>query len=316
MCAALACGLAGCSGGDSTASTRFAPYVDVSQGTSRLPALARAGGTRDLTLAFVVADGKRCSAMWGGGVPIGDPGVASLARGTADVVSFGGRDPTELAERCPTAQTLAAQYQRALDRLDARTADFDLEAGSLTNPGAVARRSEAIALLQSRARAAGRPVSVMLTLPVEPSGLPGTALRATRSAVSAGVQLTRVNLLAMDFGDNLPARRPGTMGRYAIAAATSAARQLSQLLPGATGGRVWSRLGITVMLGRNDIASELFTARDASEVLGFAHSRGLGWLSFWSLARDRPCPHGTGGEQERCSGVAERPFAFTHQFGG
>jgi hypothetical protein len=129
------------------------------------------------------------------------------------------------------------------------------------------------------------------------------------------VQVGRVNLLAMDYGSSKPALKPGTMGRYAIAAATATQRQLQRLLPALSRRRIWHLIGITTMIGRNDVASEIFTTADARKLLRFARDRSLGSLSFWSLARDRSCPDSRparGIAQDDCSGVVQTPFEFTH----
>jgi chitinase len=76
-------------------------------------------------------------------------------------------------------------------------------------------------------------------------------------------------------------------------------------------------IGITPMIGRNDVSSEVFTAKDAHELLRFARGRGIGSLSLWSLARDRGCPNGGASRpmaQDTCSGVSQTPFEFTHLF--
>jgi hypothetical protein len=230
-------------------------------------------------------------------------------------VSFGGQDGPDLATSCATAGALAHQYESVMARLNASRADFDIEGGSLSDHAAMDRRVRAIAALQARARALGRPVAVSLTLPVEPTGLPGRSLAVVRSALTSGVQVGRVNLLAMDYGSSKPALKPGTMGRYAIAAATATQRQLQRLLPALSRRRIWHLIGITTMIGRNDVASEIFTTADARKLLRFARDRSLGSLSFWSLARDRSCPDSRparGIAQDDCSGVVQTPFEFTH----
>lgn len=51
-------------------------------------------------------------------------------------------------------------------------------------------------------------------------------------------------------------------------------------------------MGVTPMIGVNDVTSEVFTPADAQLVEDFARSRNLGMLSMWSMARDTPGPLG------------------------
>lgn len=43
------------------------------------------------------------------------------------------------------------------------------------------------------------------------------------------------------------------------------------------------------MIGQNDVAGDVFTTNDASDLLGFAWTHDLGRLSFWSANRDARC---------------------------
>ena len=47
-------------------------------------------------------------------------------------------------------------------------------------------------------------------------------------------------------------------------------------------------LGITPMIGNNDVAGETFTTNDAVTLTQFAQQRGVGHVSYWALQRDRP----------------------------
>jgi hypothetical protein len=316
--------LSGCGGGGqpaaggqlAPASAHFIPYVDVSSASSGLRTQVQQSGVKAVALGFVVAAGQRCQATWGGDTPISDPNVADVSATAPTVVSFGGREGNDLALACTNPSGLADQYERALTAGHATGADFDIERSALRDPGSIERRSRAIAALQAWARRSGRSLSVSLTLPAETSGLPGAALRVVRSAVAAGVHLAHVNLLAFDFGEDKPASAAGQMARYVTATAIHAADQLRGTLPDASGAKVWQAIGITTMIGRNDVASELFTTKDATEVLRFAQAHHVGWLSLWSLSRDRSCPSGVDRDaaQDRCSGLAQPAFQFTQLF--
>jgi hypothetical protein len=129
-----------------------------------------------------------------------------------------------------------------------------------------------------------------------------------RAAIAAHVPIATVNVLAMDFGDANAPHPSGRMSAYAMEAATRTATQLGSLYPSA---RSRPKLGVTVMIGRNDIADEVFTLADARVMVAGAHLLGLGSLSMWSLGRDRQCPAGTPPTaQPTCSGIVQPPYAF------
>jgi hypothetical protein len=290
----------------------FSPYVDVGLAApSDLAGVATDAGARSLTLAFVTAAAGGCEPSWGGATPIGAGSVAGpaarlRAAGVALRVSFGGALGTELAERCPDVGSLEAAYASVLHRYHAVAADFDLEGAALADRPAMARRAQAIARLQARG---SNPPAVSLTLPVSPRGLSASALAAVREMIAAGVRPASVNLLAMDYG--LPQAR-GHMAQAAILALGAAHRQLGALSRGLAG---WGSLGVTVMVGANDVSGEVLTLADARSVARFAERRGLGLTSIWSLARDGPCAGSPTAAGPTCSGVSEPPYAFSRAFG-
>ena len=90
-------------------------------------------------------------------------------------------------------------------------------------------------------------------------------------ALKAGVKLDGVNVMAMDYGGTRrrrPARTKGTMGAWAIQSAQSTYDQLTPLYSkyGQTFG--WNQLGVTPMIGVNDVTSEVFRASDAQALEG------------------------------------------------
>jgi hypothetical protein len=55
----------------------------------------------------------------------------------------------------------------------------------------------------------------------------------------------------------------------------------------------WRRLGLTPMIGQNEIEADLFGLEDARSLNQYALANGVGRLSMWSLNRDQTCPdHG------------------------
>jgi hypothetical protein len=299
-----------------TASPSFSPYVDVSVGGgAAVPAKARAAGLRSVTLAFVDGRTGSCRATWGG-QPLGAAFSAGDTRalraaGVALAVSFGGRDGLELAQTCPAATALSAQYQAVVDAYHPARLDFDIEGAAVNDVAANARRWTALRTVLARAARGGGAPAVSLTLPAGPGGLDGSGIALVRGALAAGVRPVQVNLLAMDYGAGLPAGREVSMSGYAERAVGAASRQL-----GAFSGAGYGRLGLTVMVGANDTAGETFTLADARTVSAYAAGHGLGGLSMWSLGRDRACAPGSAvGAQPTCSGVSQSPLAFARALG-
>ena len=69
------------------------------------------------------------------------------------------------------------------------------------------------------------------------------------------------------------------------------------------------------MLGINDQAREVFTLDDARKLAAWATANHPGMLGMWQLGRDHPCPGPTTTTSEKCSGVAQADWAFTHALG-
>ncbi|MCF3184413.1 sugar hydrolase, partial [Streptomyces polychromogenes] len=290
---------------------RFAPYVD----TSLYPAYdlldtATSTGVREFHLAFVTA-GAGCTPLWGGVTDLAGDKVAGQigalrARGGDVRVSFGGAAGRELALNCASADELAAAYGKVVDQYRLTKVDFDIEGGALSDTAANTRRAQAIARLQKSHPG----LDVAFTLPVMPEGLtqPGVALLA--DARRGGVRIDSVNIMAMDYG---PAYG-GDMGQYAIQAATATQAQLKSVL-GLSDQAAWKALAVTPMIGVNDVASEVFSVSDATQLVEFASAKGIGRLAMWSAARDRQCPAGALDHADAtCSSVLQQPLAFTMAF--
>ncbi|GGW36334.1 sugar hydrolase [Streptomyces lucensis JCM 4490] len=299
-------------GTGSTASAGFAPYVDTSLYPAfDLVAAADATGVKNYNLAFVT-DGGGCTPKWGGVTDLTADGVAaqigSLRAKGGDVrVSFGGASGSELATTCSSADALAAAYGKAVDAFKLTKVDFDVEGGALPNTAANTRRAQAIAKLQAK-----HPnLDVSFTLPVMPEGLTQDGVNLLADAKSNGVRINTVNIMAMDYG---PAYS-GDMGTYAEQAATATQAQVKSVL-GLSDSAAWKTVAVTPMIGVNDVSSEVFKVDDATQLVNFAKSKGLGWLSMWSATRDKSCAGGTKPTADAtCSSIAQDRFAFSKAFG-
>ncbi|MEU0936582.1 cellulose binding domain-containing protein [Embleya sp. NPDC005971] len=303
----------------------LAPYLDMTLSGALDPARAgAAGGVRERTLAYVV-DGGGCRPMWGGVTRLDDPvttgRIAALRdAGTTIRVAFGGAGGTDLAASCGTPEELAGVYRQVLAATGATGMDLDIEGRSLVRPDVVQRRNAALHLLQEGARAAGRPVDIGYSLPVDPlQGLGDEAKALLRDAVAQQVEVSYVNIKALNYGAAVAPRPQGRMGQFASDAAHAVQGQIREVWPQLSEEQSWRRVSVTVMIGRNDVAGEVFTLDDARRFAEFARTVHLGRIAWWSAARDRPCPDGAGteaGVDPTCSGVAQDADAFLRILGG
>ena len=303
----------------------FGGYFDVTAApVSEMPTLT-ADAPATVMLAFVVAEAAdSCVPSWGTYYGLDeaateldlDRRIARMRQEGADVaVSFGGALNTELAVACRSVDDLADAYESVIDRYDIDLIDLDVEAENLSDTVAASRRAQAVAQLQEDRRARGDDLSVWLTLPVATDGLTEAGSATVEQMLVAGVDLAGVNVMTMDYGTDLEG---ASMADASIDALTATHAQLTELydrhevdLPreGA-----WAVLGATPMIGQNDVASEVFTLKDAEELNAFAVANSLDRMSMWSLNRDRTCgPNypNTSVVSDACSGVdqGDRTFA-------
>lgn len=277
----------------------FAAYVDVTTTPELQFENPTSTAARDVVLSFIVASpGKPCTPSWGkdyvldGAVDDLDRRVARLRQSEGDVVvSFGGEINDELATVCADADRLRNAYGSVIDRYDLRTIDLDLEGAALADPAANRRRAVAIAQLQSARGAKHKDLRVWLTLPASPQGLSAAGVETVASMLAAGVQVSGVNVMTMDFGSSRQASQ--SMADASIASLKATHKQLSRVYNDAGQpigpATLWSRMGATPMIGQNDTPNEVFGLDAARQLNEFAHLKGLGRLSMWSLNRDRTC---------------------------
>ncbi|GHJ90643.1 sugar hydrolase [Streptomyces sp. NE5-10] len=297
--------------GTPATAARYAPYVDTSLYPAYdLLATADATGVKEFNLAFITSGGS-CAPLWGGVTDLASDRVAAQigalrAKGGDVRVSFGGAAGHELALNCASAADLAKAYGKVVDQYQLTKVDFDVEGAALPDTTANTRRSQAIAQLQKSHPG----LNVSFTLPVMPEGLtqPGVSLLA--DAKRNGVRIDAVNIMAMDYGPAYSA----DMGTYAIQAATATQAQLKGVL-GLSDAAAWKAVAVTPMIGVNDVTTEVFKVDDAAQLVDFAKSKGLGWLSMWSSTRDKQCPDGAVNRADAtCSSILQQPLAFTKAF--
>lgn len=294
-------------------STPFYPFADnISEGER-------------VILGFAVADpNDSCANSWGGYYSIEsanatfdlDRKVARVRElGGEIVISTGGLNNDELATACTDEEKIIAGYESFLQRYDSTTLDLDVEGNDLEDSTASLRRASAVAALQDRADKNGKPVEVWVTLPVDTRGLTQSGLGEVKRLLEGGVDLAGVNLMTMNFGQT---RAPGqSMAAASEQGARSAHSQIKAVY--ADLGQVvgdhtlWAKIGLTPMIGQNDLIGEVFTLDDAVALKEFAAASGIGRLSMWSANRDMDCGPNFPNLQRvsnNCSGTAQETGAF------
>ncbi|MFK0003587.1 chitinase [Paenarthrobacter sp. NPDC090522] len=309
----------------------FSGYVDVTA-TPRYAFEQPVGDdAKSVVLSFVVADNKDgCAPSWGtfysldtaaSGLDL-DRRIARLRQLGGDVsVSFGGQSNRELATSCTDSIKLQAAYSSVVDRYDLATIDLDVEGTALSDQEGTKRRAAAIAAIQKQRRDAGKPLAVWLTLPVAPTGLTADGTAAVTHMLGAGVDLAGVNIMTMDYGTS---RVPGQSMLEATTAAAEATHEQLGRVYGAAGQdlgnqTLWRKIGLTPMIGQNDVVADVFTVADAQSLSSFAQDKGVGRLSMWSLNRDAECgpnyPNLTV-VSDACSGVDQGQSRFSKILSG
>lgn len=272
-----------------------------------------ASGAKFFNLAFVLDSGG-CTPAWNGDAAhkvSSDTtvlGVVNAVRaGGGDVaVSFGGYNGAELGAGCGSASGLANAYQQVITKYNLSRIDLDYEGDDLNANMGV--RMGALKILQDNAHTAGRQLHVTLTVPMTTIGFPDTGKAEIQAGISAGVQFDLVNIMAFDYG----LTNASTMVDSVKLVAEAAKNQMKTLF-GYDDATAFAHLGLQVMNGHTDQPSELFTQSDFSALLTYARSKHFGWLSYWSLNRDRACdpsvPHNWA--DGTCSSVAQAAWDFS-----
>jgi chitinase len=297
----------------------FAPYVDMGLTVDwQLPTIQQQSGIRIFTLGFVVGNGG-CTPTWGGVgatvandlLPNGTTIVSLIqqirAAGGDVIISFGGASGTELAQGCTTVTSLRSAYQAVLNKYSVNAStpvrlDFDIEGGAVTDQASITRRNQALVGLKS----ANPGLIISYTLPVLPTGLIPSGVNVLNSVKADGLSLDVVNVMAMDYGsanDN-----GGQMGLSAQQAATNTHNQV--VAAGLT-----ASIGVTPMIGINDVNTEIFQLSDAQSLLNFANANSyITRIAMWSVARDNGSCANQGFASPVCSGIAQSNWAFANVF--
>ncbi|HZR51049.1 MAG TPA: carbohydrate binding domain-containing protein [Streptosporangiaceae bacterium] len=299
----------------------FSPYFEAYNGDSPLT-LFQQSGAKYLVMAFIqTASTGSCTAFWDGdsSTPIasstfGSDIAAIQAAGGNVIASFGGftadHDATDIADSCTNVSQIAAAYESVITTYNLTRIDLDIEDNSLTNSAGITRRNQAVAMVESWAASNGRSVQFSYTMPTTTTGLDSSGLAVLQNAIANGATVGIANIMTFDYFIGTTQE----MATDTESAANGLFNQLKSLYPSKSAAQLWAMTGITEMVGIDDFgAAETFTTADASTVLNWAESMGVGELSFWALQRDNGgCP-GTAGS-DTCSGISQSTWFFSHTF--
>lgn len=231
-------------------------------------------------LAFLT-DGGHCEPAWGGQVsyPIDFAKTLTDKMKQAKIeysVSFGGANGNDLSLNCDAKQ-LNAIFENTHQLLKTNAFDFDIENGTAN----IETLMSAIQTYQG----SHPKTKIQFTLPTMPEGLTETGKSIIKVAKNKGIRFT-VNVMAMDYGPAYPA----DMADYAKSAANALFSFLKAIYTSKSDKQLWEMVGITPMIGVNDVSVEHFTLVNAKSLQQFANKKQIGLLSFWSISRDKPCP--------------------------
>jgi hypothetical protein len=283
----------------------FAPYVFLGSNDGfQLTGCDDATSQKHYTLAFIIAD-KENNPAWFGRVGMekglyADQIEAIRKRGGDVLISFGGAAGTELAIAETDAAALQAKYQSIIDRYKFTWLDFDIEGKALANAEANGRRNAAAAGLQGK----NPGLRVSYTLPVDPNGISGNSQKLLADAKAKGVKVYSVNIMTMDFGARHS--RGKRMSEVSIASAVRTFGQCQRIDPSIL-------IGLTPMIGQNDVKEEVFGLEDAVALRDWAAAKP--WvcsMSFWSSNRDTGKPGRNPGTTR--SGIQQQAWEFTNTF--
>jgi chitinase len=300
----------GGTGGDGGAPapvTEYAPYFytwgwgSSAYAFSSLAQMKQQGGPSAVTLAFVLSGGG-CTVSTDIQDNLTDVN-AFIAAGGHVKASFGGADGTYLENACSDATSLASAISGFVDATGITDLDFDIEQGTTSSNATInARRASALATVQ-----ASKHIRVAFTLPVNPDGLDNLGLDIVKAALAAGVKVSFVNVMTMDYGNGT------NLGTTPIASVDATAKQLQALIAGLSLDAAYRMVGTTAMLGHND-DTEVFSLDNAKTLIAYAKQKQLGLVSFWAIQRDEKCPSGV--DLDVCTGVNASTFQFHQIFDG
>ena len=298
----------GDAGGTTTAEPfDYAPYFPTwtwqsgGYAYTSLTDLQKKAGVNGVTIAFVLSNGG-CNTTQDIEQNLSDV-KAFIAAGGHVKASFGGADGAYVESKAQ----LGRRVGHGVRGLRRRHGDHRPRLRRRAGPDGDRRRQrharsgvEAGARCQgdqSRLHTAGQSVSG--------GGLTDEGKSVVSNAVSAGVKISHVNFMTMDYGDSFAG---SALAPVVEGSLTDGQKQIMALVPGISSQDAWGMVGVIPMIGKND-DSEVFSLADAKTLTTFATTNDLGLVSFWSIDRDQP-----GTDYNTASTVETKAFSFTAIF--
>jgi chitinase len=281
---------------------RVAPYIDITMEQPSLVEAAEATGQQHFTLAFALADSTGCNPAWGGTIPIDDQRIVSDVQALQDrggqvIVATGGALGPYLEHTCGSADELYAAYVKILDTVGTNHLDVDVEASI-----DIDMVNTALKRLQDER---GTSVSYTMRVQGQDYGMDPYSVQVLQDAAAKGVDVV-VNPMLMNFGYT------GDWGDAMVDAAEATLGQMAEIWPNLSDAERKARLGLTPMIGHND-SGMVTTQEHARKLLSYAQTNQIGFIGFWSVARDNGgCPGG--GVSPTCSGIEQSEYEFTSIF--
>jgi hypothetical protein len=262
-----------------------------------LAELQKKSGLNEVTIAFVLSNGG-CNTTQDIEQNLSDVKAFTAAGGHVKA-SFGGADGNYVESQCANATALAAAIESFVEATGITDLDFDVEQDPMETDAVNAMRGAALKMVQD-----SKGIKVAFTLPANPSpggGLTDEGKSVVSNAVAAGVTVSHVNFMTMDYGDGYGG---SALAPVVIGSLNDGHTQIMSLVSGISAEAAWGMVGVIPMIGKND-DSEVFSLDDAKTVAQFATTNHIGLVSFWSIDRDQP-----GSDYNNASTVETTAFAF------
>ncbi|MCB5910008.1 chitinase [Streptomyces pinistramenti] len=282
-----------------------APYEYLGWGDPQPPTeVMAATGTKWFTLAFVLSDGG-CNPAWDGSRPLaGGSDQAAIdairAKGGDVVISAGGWSGAKLGEKCTSADALAGAYQKVIDAYRLKALDIDIEDTEMSNATVRQRVVDAL----KKVKTANPGLVTYVTMGTTPEGPNADGKDLIRRGAKAGLDNDGWVVMPFDFGGH-----SGTMGEATVSALDGLAAEVKNAY-GYSEADAYRKTGVSSMNGHTDQADETVTLDDFRTILAYARTHHLARFAFWAVNRDRACGSG-GSEGDSCSGVDQKPYAYT-----
>ncbi|WDV46707.1 chitinase [Clostridiaceae bacterium M8S5] len=300
----------------------FVPYVSVpynfekSSMTTNLPYY---------NLSYVVSENSTtCKPCWNGSLDINDESVIKQIKeirnmGGDVMVSFGGYANTPIWATAPDSKALRKQYEMFIKAYKLTHINIDIDNKWVRDTASLIRNFRALKQLQESLFVERYSLSIWITLPVLPSGLTSDGLQVVQHALDQDLMIRGYNIKTMNFGKKAAPSIVDKMGQYSIQAAAILHKQLKKIYQdnqfSHSDQQLWGMIGITPMIGVNDVPTEKFYISDAKIVMDFARQNKLGIISMWSLNRDHPCYSGPSETvYGSCSSIEQTDYEFCKLF--